>query len=106
MDYEVLPTKKKALDDLKVAAEKADAIYLAADPDREGEAICWHLAEELQAAVPKKRAKARKMHRVVFNEITKRAIDEAFKNPGRRRRARRSTPSRRAGCSTASWATR
>ena len=82
VDYEVLPNKKKALDDLKAAAEKADAIYLAADPDREGEAICWHLAEELDAAVTKKRAKARKMHRVVFNEITKRAIEEAFKNPG------------------------
>jgi len=82
VDYEVLPAKKKALDDLLVAAEKAEAIYLAADPDREGEAICWHLAEELQAAVPKKKAKARKLHRVVFNEITKRAIDEAFKNPG------------------------
>ena len=82
VDYEVLPTKKKALDELKAAAEKADAIYLAADPDREGEAICWHLAEELDAAVTKKRAKARKMHRVVFNEITKRAIEEAFKNPG------------------------
>ena len=81
VDYEVLPNKKKTLDELKVAAEKAEAIYLAADPDREGEAICWHLAEELQGAVPKKKARARTLHRVVFNEITKRAIEEAFKNP-------------------------
>jgi DNA topoisomerase I len=81
VDYEVLPTKKKTLDELKVAAENAEAIYLAADPDREGEAICWHLAEELQGSVPKKKAKARKVHRVVFNEITKKAIEEAFKNP-------------------------
>jgi DNA topoisomerase I len=81
VDYEVLPTKKKTLDDLKVAAEKAEAIYLAADPDREGEAICWHLAEELVGSVSKKKAKGRKLHRVVFNEITKKAIEEAFKNP-------------------------
>ncbi|HEY7514582.1 MAG TPA: type I DNA topoisomerase [Vicinamibacteria bacterium] len=81
VDYEVLPTKKKTLDELKVAAEKAEAIYLAADPDREGEAICWHLAEELLGALPKKKAKGRKVHRVVFNEITKKAIEEAFKHP-------------------------
>ncbi|HVQ32036.1 MAG TPA: type I DNA topoisomerase, partial [Vicinamibacteria bacterium] len=80
VEYEVLALKKKTLDDLKAAAEGAEAIYLAADPDREGEAICWHLAEEL---VPKgkKKGKAKKVHRVVFNEITKRAIEEAFKNP-------------------------
>src|SRR4029453_14028843 len=81
VDYEVLPAKKKTLDELKVAAENAEAIYLAADPDREGEAICWHLAEELQGAVPKKKAKGRRVHRVVFNEITKKALGEAFKNP-------------------------
>jgi DNA topoisomerase-1 len=77
-EYEVLALRKKVLDDLKVAAEDAEAIYLAADPDREGEAICWHLAEELR---PKKGKARRKVHRVVFNEITKRAIEEAFKNP-------------------------
>jgi DNA topoisomerase IA len=80
--YRIVPGKEKTVADLVRFARKADRIYLAADPDREGEAICWHLAEELDAAVTKKRAKARKMHRVVFNEITKRAIDEAFKNPG------------------------
>jgi len=75
-EYEVLATRKKVLDELKSAAKDASAVYLAADPDREGEAICWHLAEELG-----KRAK-RKVHRVVFNEITKRAVERAFENPG------------------------
>ncbi len=75
-EYEVLATRKKVLDELKAAARDADTVYLAADPDREGEAICWHLAEEL-----KTKGKKQKMRRVVFNEITKRAIEEAFKNP-------------------------
>jgi DNA topoisomerase-1 len=74
-DYEVLPTRKKVLDEIKSAAKEAEAIFLAADPDREGEAICWHLAQEL----PKK-AQAR-TRRVVFNEITRKAIEEAFKKP-------------------------
>src|SRR5512134_710915 len=75
-EYEVLATRKKVLEELKSAAKDASAVYLAADPDREGEAICWHLAEELGA-------KARKrVRRVVFNEITKRAVEEAFQNPG------------------------
>ena len=47
--YEVLQTRKKTLDDLKAAAKTATTVYLAADPDREGEAICCHLAEELPA---------------------------------------------------------
>ena len=46
-DYRVLPAKKKVLDELKKAAEKSDSLYIATDPDREGEAIGWHLAEEL-----------------------------------------------------------
>ena len=75
-EYEVLATRKKVLDELKAAAKDADTVYLAADPDREGEAICWHLAEEL-----KTKGKKQKVRRVVFNEITKRAIEEAFKNP-------------------------
>jgi DNA topoisomerase-1 len=74
-EYEVLATRKKVLDELKAAAKGAEAIYLAADPDREGEAICWHLSEALGG-----KGKT-KFHRVVFNEITKRAIEEAFKNP-------------------------
>jgi DNA topoisomerase-1 len=74
-DYEVLPTRKKVLDELKAAAKGAEAIYLAADPDREGEAICWHLSESLGVRSKKK------FRRVVFNEITRRAIEEAFRNP-------------------------
>ncbi|MFN7973517.1 MAG: type I DNA topoisomerase [Acidobacteriota bacterium] len=72
--YQIIPTRKKVVADLKVAAKKADAVYLAADPDREGEAICWHLAEALGTA------KGR-LKRVTFNEITKRAIEEAFEHP-------------------------
>ncbi len=75
-DYEVLPTRKKVMEELKSAAGDASWIYLAADPDREGEAICWHLAEELGAKARKK------VRRVVFNEITRRAIEQAFEHPG------------------------
>jgi DNA topoisomerase-1 len=75
-EYEVLAPRKKVLDELKAAAKDATAIYLAADPDREGEAICWHLSEELGARARKR------VRRVVFNEITKRAVEQAFENPG------------------------
>src|ERR671917_804456 len=79
--YEVIPdTKKrnnrKIVSDLKRAAKEAEAIYLAADPDREGEAICQHLAEEIVPKRPKKPT-----FRVMFNEITKRAVQDAFKEP-------------------------
>ena len=72
--YEPLESRAKILTELRAAAKNATAIYLAADPDREGEAICQHLAEELSTGVP--------IHRVLFNEITKSAIQESFKNPG------------------------
>ena len=79
--YEVIPdsrkrNNKKIVSELKAAAKSADNIYFAADPDREGEAICQHLAEEI---VPKRPAKA--TFRVMFNEITKRAVNEAFEHP-------------------------
>jgi DNA topoisomerase I len=74
--YVVSPTKKKVLDDLKKAAEKADSLYVATDPDREGEAIGWHLAQEL--GVDKK-----KIFRITFNEITERAVKAAFLHPGK-----------------------
>lgn len=74
-EYEVLPTRKKVLDELKAAAKDAEAVYLAADPDREGEAICWHLSEALGGRSKKK------YRRVVFNEITKKAIQAAFEHP-------------------------
>ena len=72
--YEVLPGRKKVLDELKKAAAGADAIFLAPDPDREGEAICWHLSEELKKV-------NKKLHRVMFNEITKRAVLHGIENP-------------------------
>jgi DNA topoisomerase-1 len=80
--YEVIPdsrkrNNKRIVAELKAAAKEADAVYLAADPDREGEAICQHLAEEI---VPKRPAKP--TYRVMFNEITKRAVNAAFDNPG------------------------
>ena len=79
--YEVIPDSKKRnnrriVAELKKAAKEAEAVYLAADPDREGEAICQHLAEEI---VPKKPPKP--AFRVMFNEITKRAVNEAFEHP-------------------------
>ena len=80
-EYEIIPdtkkrNNKKIVADLKKTAKGADAIYLAADPDREGEAICQHLAEEI---VPKKPAVP--AFRVMFNEITKRAVQAAFEHP-------------------------
>src|SRR2546430_9150915 len=74
--YVVSPSKKKVLDELKKAAEKVDALYVATDPDREGEAIGWHLAQELD--VDKKN-----VYRISFNEITERAVKAAFAKPGR-----------------------
>src|SRR5215210_5535970 len=79
--YEVIPdskkrNNKKIVSELKKAAKASDAIYLAADPDREGEAICQHLAEEI---VPKNGKQ--QVYRVMFNEITKNAIQDAFKEP-------------------------
>jgi DNA topoisomerase I len=74
-EYEALPARKKILDELKAAAKEAEAVYLAADPDREGEAICWHLSEALGGRSKKK------YRRVVFNEITKKAVQQAFENP-------------------------
>ena len=74
--YVVTPAKKKVLDDLKKAAEKVDALYVATDPDREGEAIGWHLVQELPVD-------KRKVYRVTFNEITERAVRQAFEHPGK-----------------------
>jgi len=80
-DYEIIPDSKKRnnrkiVADLKKTAKEAAAIYLAADPDREGEAICQHLAEEIVPKHPPTPA-----YRVMFNEITKRAVQEAFEHP-------------------------
>ncbi len=105
--YEVIKGKKKVIDEIKKSAAKADEIYLATDPDREGEAIAWHIAEELQGSSkskkkPRKKTSAKKnkeekeaeteevveshvpadrIHRVLFNEITKRSVQEAIAHP-------------------------
>jgi len=73
-EYESLASRKKVLKDLKDAAKDATDIYVATDPDREGEAIGWHIKEELAG-------KKRKFHRLTFNEITKKAVQDAFKSP-------------------------
>src|SRR5229473_1821780 len=64
--YEVIEGKKKLIAELKQAAKKVDDVYLAADPDREGEAICFHLQAELQNG-----KNGPRIYRVMFNEITK-----------------------------------
>lgn len=73
--YRLLDDRKELLAALKKQAEKADTIYLAPDPDREGEAIAWHLKEALKLDDDR-------IRRVTFNEITKKAVQEAFANPG------------------------
>ncbi len=73
--YIVIPGKEQVIKDLKKAAKEADTVFLAPDPDREGEAIAWHIAEEIKA-------KAKKVYRVTFNEITRSAVQEAMKHPG------------------------
>jgi DNA topoisomerase-1 len=112
--YEVIKGKNKVIDEIKLAAAKAEAIYLATDPDREGEAIAWHIAEEIQgngkkpkktkAATKTKKTKSKtkakaeaepevgeesiqvsvspdRIHRVLFNEITKKSVQEAISKP-------------------------
>jgi DNA topoisomerase-1 len=89
-EYVVIPGKEKVLAKLKKLAASADAIYLAPDPDREGEAIAFHLASELGEKGKGKKAKKLKkgevappprIQRVTFNEITKRAVQAAFEHP-------------------------
>src|SRR5690349_5608613 len=73
-EYESIATRKKVIKELKDAAKDASDIYIATDPDREGEAIGWHLAQELGG-------RRRKIHRLTFNEITKKAVQDALKQP-------------------------
>jgi len=81
--YEVIEGKKKLMQELRDAAKKADNIYLAADPDREGEAICWHLQEELKGKKGDRKdgSDGPKFFRVMFNEITKKSVEKAFEKP-------------------------
>ncbi len=72
--YEISKDKKDTVKELKKLAEESDYVYLATDPDREGEAISWHLAQELGLS-------EEEVDRVTFHEITKNAVKEAFKSP-------------------------
>jgi len=72
--YKVIPDKRDIVKKIKSRADRADIVYLASDPDREGEAIAWHVAEEIKKPLSAVR-------RIIFHEITKKAIDEALKNP-------------------------
>ncbi len=73
-EYEVIPAKKKVIDGLKEAAHNKDNIYLATDPDREGEAIAWHIAQHLGKV-------SGNVHRVLLHEITEKAVKEAISHP-------------------------
>ncbi|HTF91613.1 MAG TPA: type I DNA topoisomerase, partial [Verrucomicrobiae bacterium] len=73
-DFTVIQTKQKVIDELKKAAKGKENIYLASDPDREGEAIAWHIADHVVK-------NHKRVHRVLFNEITKKAVQEAIANP-------------------------
>jgi len=78
--YVVTAGKEKVISELKTLASKADEIYLATDPDREGEAIAWHLYEVLGGST-KHEARSTKFERVAFHEITEKAVQEAFEHP-------------------------
>ncbi|MGZ3688615.1 MAG: toprim domain-containing protein, partial [Bdellovibrionota bacterium] len=73
-DYQIIPAKTKVIDELRKASEKVPELFLATDPDREGEAIAWHINEELKA-------RGKKIHRVLFNAITKASVLEAISKP-------------------------
>ncbi len=74
--YRIVPGKERTVAELSRLAHKADRIFLAADPDREGEAICWHLHELLKGEAPKA-----EFHRAEFHEITKSAVTRAIQSP-------------------------
>ncbi len=73
-DYQVIRGKKKILSELGAAAERADVVYLGPDPDREGEAIAWHIAQEVRSG-------DKPVYRVLFYELTQKAIREALEHP-------------------------
>src|ERR1041385_2591789 len=72
--YQVVKEKQKVIDELHEIADKSSEVILATDPDREGEAIAWHLAETIGIKKPK---------RIVFHEITENAVQEALAHPRR-----------------------
>lgn len=73
-DYQLIPSKVKVIEELRKASEKVPTLFLATDPDREGEAIAFHIQEELKA-------RGKKIHRVLFNAITKPSVLEAMQHP-------------------------
>ena len=75
-EYEVIKGKSKVLAQLKAAAKDSEAVYLAPDPDREGEAIAWHIQQEIQPVTKGK------IYRITFHEITKKAVTRAVDQPG------------------------
>ncbi len=79
--YVTIPGKEKIIRELKKAAKQAEKVFLAPDPDREGEAIAWHIATAISGS--RSSAGDEKIYRVTFNEITERAVREAMKNPGK-----------------------
>jgi len=76
-EYVPIKGKKKLLQELRTEAEKAERVYLAPDPDREGEAIAWHIASELH------RTPSDQIYRILLHEITKKGITDALQQPGR-----------------------
>jgi len=74
-EYEIIPGRQKIVTEFQKLAKQSEAIFLAADPDREGEAICWHLSQVLGKD-------NKNIYRVIFHEITKKAVQEAFKKYG------------------------
>ncbi|HJZ22913.1 MAG TPA: type I DNA topoisomerase [Candidatus Babeliales bacterium] len=79
LEYVVIENKNKTIADIVKAASTCDEIYLAPDPDREGEIIAWHISREIAKVVKDKS----KIHRITFNEITESAIKEAIAHPGK-----------------------
>jgi DNA topoisomerase-1 len=75
-DYQIIPSKAKVIEELRKFSKQVPELYLATDPDREGEAIAWHINEELKQ-------RGKKVHRVLFNSITKPAVLEAMSKPGK-----------------------
>ena len=94
-EYRVIRGKAKIVKELNEAAAKVDAVFLGPDPDREGEAIAWHIAQEL-------RSENKPVHRVLFYELTRDAIFEALRNPQQLNRAC-SNLNRPGAFSTAWW---
>jgi len=78
MKYEIIEKNQKHVDAITKALKNADTLYLATDPDREGEAIAWHLSELIKT---KRTLNKKPIHRVVFHEITKNAVNEAMQHP-------------------------